>query len=79
MDTTEKSVEVQVVDESLPASQRIIDSRPASINLQEAVTPQRDEMRIRDEPHQWPDLDLQDIGLGFESDEEISSDTSVEK
>ena len=32
VNTTEKVVEMQVVDESLPTSQRIIDSRPASVN-----------------------------------------------
>ena len=32
VDTTEKAVQVQVVDDSLPVSQRIIDSRPASVD-----------------------------------------------
>ena len=32
MDTTEKVVEAQVVDKSLPTSQRIVESIPASVN-----------------------------------------------
>ena len=30
-------------------------------------------------PRQWSDVNLQDVGLGFEADEEISSDLSVKK
>ena len=33
VDTTEKAVEAQVVDENLPTSQRIVDSRLASVDL----------------------------------------------
>ena len=36
-------------------------------------------MKIEDEPCQWSDFNLQDIGLGFEADEEILADTSVKK
>ena len=38
VDTTEKVVEEQGVDESLPTSQRILNSRPASIYQQDANT-----------------------------------------
>ena len=35
-------------------------------------------MRNEEEPHYWSDVNLQDIGLGFEQDEEISSEENVE-
>ena len=79
VDTTEKTVDVHMVDESLLTSQRIIDSRLTSIDPWDAVAPQRDKTRIEDELCQWSDLNLQAIGLGFEADEEISCDTSVKK
>ena len=41
VDTTEKSVELQVVDKSLPVSQRFVDSRLASINPQDTLAPHR--------------------------------------
>ena len=69
VNTTEKAVDVHVVDESLSTSQRIIDSRPTSIALQDTVAPQRNKMRIKDKPCQWSYLNLQDVGLGFEADE----------
>ena len=50
VDTTEKAVEVQVVDENLPVGQTIIDSRLASIDPRDAFTPQRDEPRNKEEP-----------------------------
>ena len=79
VDTTEKVVEAQVIDKSLRTSQRIIDSRLASVNPWDADAPQRDEARNEEEPCYWSDVNLQDIGLGFEADEEISSETSVKK
>ena len=50
VDMAGKVVEEQVVDESLLTSQRVIDSRLASINPQDANGPLRDEMRNEDEP-----------------------------
>ena len=79
VDTTEKVVEAQVVDKSLPMSQRIVDSRPTSVNPQDANAPLRDEARNEEVPCYWLDVNLQDTGLGFEADEEISCDTSVKK
>ena len=79
MDAIEKAVELQVVDKSLPGSQRIIDSRLASIAPQDAVAPQRDEVRNEEEPCYWSDINLQGVGLGFEADEEISSEASIKK
>ena len=51
LDTTEKIVEVQVVDESLPTSQRVVDSRLASVDPRDANTPLRDDMRSKEAPH----------------------------
>ena len=79
VDTTEKAVEMQVVDERLPTSQRIVDSRLTSIDPWDADAPQRDEVRNKGEPCYWSDINLQDVGLGFEADEEISSKVSVKK
>ena len=72
VDTTEKLVEEQVVDKSLLVSQRNINSRPASIDPWDENAPLRDEMRNEDEPCYWSDINLQDVGLGFEADERIS-------
>ena len=36
-------------------------------------------MHILQEPCYWSDMNLQDTGLDFDTDEEISSETSVEK
>ena len=71
-------MEEQVVDESLLTSQRIVDSRWASVVPQDANTPLRDKMRNEDEPCYWSDINLQDVGLGFEADEEISYGENVE-
>ena len=68
-----------MVDESLPTSQRIIDLRLASVDPQDANAPLRDEVRNKGEPHYSSDVNLQDVGLSFEADEEISSEESVEK
>ena len=78
VDTTEKVVEAQVVDEGLPTSQRIIDSRPTTIDPQDANAPPRDKVRNEEVPSYWSDVNLQDVGLSFEADEEISSEASVE-
>ena len=78
VNTTEKAVDIQVVDENLPMSQRIIDSRPTSIDPRDANTPLRDEVRNNDEPRYWSETNLQDIGLDFDADEELSSEASVE-
>ena len=68
VDTTEKVVEEQVVDKSLLTSQRIIDSRPASIDPWDANIPLRDGNR----EWGWTSLlvryNLQDIGSGFDAD-----------
>ena len=53
VNTTEKAVEIKEVDESLPISQRNIDSRLMSINPRDAIAPQGDEMRNDEEPHYW--------------------------
>ena len=79
VETTEKVVEEQVVDESLPTSQRIIDLRPASVNPWDANVLSRDEVRNEEEPHYWSDVNLQDVGLGFEADKEISSEASIKE
>ena len=71
-------VDDQLVDKSIPTSQRNIDSQLTSVNPRNTVAPQRDETR-NEVPRQWSDVNLQDVGLGFEADEEISSDLSVEK
>ena len=63
VNTTEKAVEIQVVDKSLPMSQRIVDSRLTSVDPWDAIAPQRDKMRNNDEPHYWLDMNLQDVGL----------------
>ena len=70
VDTTEKVVEEQVVNESLLASQRIINLRPANIDPQDTNTPPRDERENKDEPCYWSEMNLQDIGLEFHADEE---------
>ena len=36
-------------------------------------------MRNEEEPHYWSDMNLQDVGLGVETDEEISSEAGVKK
>ena len=77
VDTTEKVVEEQVVDESLLTSQRIIDSRLGSIDPWDTNTPLRDKLRNKDEACYWSDISLQDIGLGFEADEEIPSGENI--
>ena len=68
-----------MVDESLPLSQRNIVSRLTSVNWKYATAPLGDEMRNNDEPCYWLDINLQDAGLNFDADEEISSETSVKK
>ena len=79
VNTTEKAVEVRVVDENLPTSQKNIDSRRTSVNPKDATAHLEDRMRNNDESHYWSDINLQDTGLGFDADEEISSETSVKK
>ena len=34
-------------------------------------------MRNEGEPHYWSDINLQNVGMGFEADEEISSEENV--
>ena len=79
VNTTEKAVEIKEVDESLPISQRNIDSRLISVNPRDAIAPQRDETRKNEEPHYWLDMNPQDLDLDFNADEELSSKASVEK
>ena len=79
VNTTEKAVEVQVVDENLPRSQKNIDPRPTSVDPKDATAHLGDGMRNNEEPCYWSDINLQDTGLDFDTDEEISSETSVEK
>ena len=55
VDTTEKVVEEQVVDESLLISQRIIDLRLASVDPRDTKAPQRNKVRNKEEPHYWLD------------------------
>ena len=63
VNTAQKAVEHQLVDESIPTSQRNIDFQPTSVDSRDAVAPQRDETRNDEVPCQWSDVDLQDIGL----------------
>ena len=70
-----------MTDKNLPTNQKNIDSRPTSVNPKDATTHLGDGMRNDEEPCYWSDinLNLQDTGLDFDPDEEISSETSVEK
>ena len=68
-----------MVDENLPTSQKNIDSRLTSVNPKDATAHLGDETRNDEEPCYWSDINLQDTGLDFDTDEEISSETSVEK
>ena len=70
---------MRVVDENLPTSQKNIDSRLTSVDPKDATTHLGDGTRNDEEPHHWSDIDLQDTGLDFDADEEISSETSVKK
>ena len=79
VNTTEKAVEVQVVHENLPTSQKNIESRPTSVNPKDATAHLGDGMRNDEEPYYWSDINLQDRGLDFAADEENSSETCVEK
>ena len=58
--TTEKGVDIQVVDKNLPNSQRIIDSRLTGFDPRDANAPLRDEARNDDEPCYWLEMNLQD-------------------
>ena len=77
VDTTGKVVVEQIVDETLLASQRNIDSRLTSVDLRDANTPPGDEVENEEEPHYWSQMNLQDQGMEFEADEEMSSRENV--
>ena len=62
-----------MVDESLPMSQKNIDSRPTSVDPKDATAHLGEETRNDEEPCYWSDMNLQDTGLYFDADEEISS------
>ena len=51
VNTTEKAVEAQVVDENLPMSQKKFVSRPTSVNLKDATAHLGEETRNDEEPH----------------------------
>ena len=70
VNTTEKAVEIQVVDFCLPTSQRKVDSRLMSINPRDAIAPQRKELRNDGEPCYWLDMNPHDVGLDFDAGEE---------
>ena len=58
-------------------SQRNIDSRPTSVDLRDADTPLGDEVENEEKPHYWSQMNLQDLGIEFKADEEMSSGENV--
>ena len=60
-------------------SQKNIDYRLTSVDSKDATAHLGNGMRNDEEPCYWSDINLQDTGLDFDTDEEISSETSVEK
>ena len=79
VNTTEKTVEGQIVDENPLTSQRNIDSRPPSIDPKDATAPLGEGLRNDEDHCYWSDINLQDAGLEFDADEASSSENSVEK
>ena len=79
VNTTEKTVEGQIVDENLLTSQRNIDSRLPSINPKDATIPLGEGLRNNEDHRYWSDINLQDAGLEFDADEVYSSENSVKK
>ena len=58
VDTTEKVVDEQLVDDILLASQKNVDSRLTSVNLRDANTPLGDDVENEEEPHYMLQMSL---------------------